>query len=143
MPQSQSYSNHTRLDPLFHFFILPVFAINAIAFIVQLVRYPSFGEVWLVILCIAALLAVLKARLYALHAQDRIIRLEQRLRLATVLPERLRTRISELEPGQLIGLRFAGDAELPALVERALNEKLVCKQIKQAVTNWQPDYFRI
>jgi len=139
----QNFSNHTRRDPLFHFFILPVFAITLIATIVHLVRRPGLHSAWLVVVMIAVLVAVFKIRLYALKVQDRVIRLEERLRLATWLDPALRPRIPEFTEAQLIALRFAPDAELPALAARALNEKLAAQEIKQAIQNWRPDYWRV
>jgi hypothetical protein len=82
-------------------------------------------------------------RLYALKVQDRVIRLEERLRLTQILQEPLRSRIPELTVDQLCGLRFASDAELPKLVERTLNEKLKRADIKKAIQNWRPDYWRV
>jgi Family of unknown function (DUF6526) len=84
-----------------------------------------------------------RTRSFVTHLQDRIIRLEERLRLSAVLQEPLRSRAAELTDSQLIGLRFAGDAELPRLVQRALDEKLSRKDIKKAVVNWKPDYSRV
>ena len=99
---------------------------------------------FLLILLAAALLTLtFKVRAYALKLQDRIIRLEERLRLTQLLSEPLRSRIPELTEDQLIGLRFASDAEVPKLVERALNEKLKRNDIKKAVQNWRPDYWRV
>ncbi|MGD0469491.1 MAG: DUF6526 family protein [Terriglobales bacterium] len=142
-PVSQSYSNYTRYDPLFHFFILPVFAITLIATIVHLVRRPSVHSAWLVVVMIAAIAAIFKIRLYALKVQDRVIRLEERLRLASFLDPALRPRIPEFTESQLIALRFASDAELPALAARALNEKLSVSDIKKSIQHWRPDYWRV
>jgi len=139
----QSLSNHARFDPPFHFFVLPVFAITVVVAIVHLVRYPSLYAAWLVVFMVAATTAVFKIRLYALRVQDRIIRLEERLRLAILVDKPLRARIVELSESQLVGLRFASDAELPALTARALSEKLSRTEIKKAVTQWRPDYWRV
>jgi hypothetical protein len=139
----QNFSNHTRRDPLFHFFILPVFVITLISTIVHLVRRPGLHSAWLVVVVIAALLAVFKIRLYALKVQDRVIRLEERLRLATLLDPTLRPRIPEFTEAQLIALRFASDAELNALAARTLNEKLAAQEIKKSIQNWRPDNWRV
>jgi uncharacterized protein DUF6526 len=140
---SQNFSNHTRYDPPFHFFVLPVLVITLIATIVQLIRWPSLNSAWIVVFMVAAVVALFKIRLYALKVQDRVIRLEERLRLATLLDESLRPRIGEFTESQLAGLRFASDAELPALAARALSEKLSRDEIKKAVQQWRPDYWRV
>ena len=139
----QTYANHGRFDPWYHFFLAPISLIIFIASIVHLVRHPRPWGLVHVILAFALVVLVVKLRTYSLKVQDRVIRLEERLRLATLLPEPLRSRINELDIRQLIALRFASDAELPALVERTLNEKLAPKQIKQAIQNWRPDTFRV
>jgi len=139
----QNLSNHSRFDPPFHFFIMPVFAITLIASIVHLVRRPGLHSAWLVVVMLAALAAIFKIRLYALKVQDRVIRLEERLRFASLLDPALRPRIPEFTESQLIALRFASDAELPALAARALNEKLAAVDIKKAVQQWRPDYWRV
>jgi hypothetical protein len=139
----QSLANHARFDPPFHFFILPVFAITVIVAIVQLFRDPSLLSAWLVVFMVAAMTAVFKIRIYALKVQDRIIRMEERLRLAILVDKPLRAHIVELSESQLIGLRFASDAELPALTARTLSEKLSRAEIKKAVTQWRPDYWRV
>jgi len=140
---SQTFANHKRSDPLFHFFMVPVAVISVIVAAVRLVRFPSLGNGWLVVVAVAATVAVFKIRLYALRVQDRVIRLEERLRLMAVLKDPLRSRIAELSGSQLIALRFASDAELPRLVELTLQEKLSRAEIKKAVVDWRPDYSRI
>ena len=83
------------------------------------------------------------ARGGALAAQDRIIRLEERLRLTALLPAEDRAHIDELSIKQLIALRFASDAELPALVRKTLTQNLEPKAIKQSIINWRGDYDRV
>jgi len=138
----QTLANHTRFDPLYHFFTIPVFAITWIASVVMLVRHPGLMTAWGVVLAFAALVAVFKLRIYALKVQDRVIRLEERLRLATILGEAQRPLIARLTEAQLIGLRFASDEEAAALAERALTENLSRSDIKKAIKNWRPDYWR-
>jgi hypothetical protein len=105
--------------------------------------YGNFHSFLIILLAVALLILVFKTRLYALKVQDRVIRLEERLRLRQLLQEPLRSRIPELTEGQLIGLRFASDAELPALVERALKEKLSRSDIKKSIKTWRPDNWRV
>jgi Family of unknown function (DUF6526) len=139
----QTFANHTRLDPLFHFFVLPVFGFAAIWSITHFIRHPGLHSAGLFLLLTAAAIAVLKIRLYATRLQDRIIRLEERLRLTALLPEPLRSRIPELTEGQLVALRFASDGECSALVERALGGKTKPADIKKSIQNWRPDYWRV
>ena len=146
----QSFEHHTRWDPAFHFFVLPVFVLGLLMAIVHLVAHFStsdfrdnFHACLLILLASALLVAVFKIRLYSLKVQDRVIRLEERLRLAMLLPEPLRARIPELTVGQLVALRFASDAELPALAARALNEKLSRADIKKSIKTWRPDNWRV
>jgi hypothetical protein len=139
----QTFADHTRFDPPFHFFILPMFAIAMIAALVHLIQHRSLHSGAMFVFSVAAILVVLKIRMYANKLQDRIIRLEERLRLAVLLPEPLRSRIPEITEDQLIGLRFASDAEVPALVQRALSEKLSRTDIKKAIQTWRPDYSRV
>ena len=139
----QTFANHTRWDPLYHFFATPVLGITVLLTIWNLIQNVSFQSAWMVVLSVALTVVALKSRLYALKAQDRVIRLEERLRLATLLPESQRTKISQLTEGQLIGLRFASDAEVPGLVERALAANSKSGEIKKAIVNWRADYFRV
>ena len=143
METPQNFANHGRLDPPFHFFVVPVAALNVIVAIVYLIRMPGFASVWLLVLSIAFVLAAFKIRLYSLSVQDRVIRLEERLRLESVLKDPLRARIGELTTKQLVGLRFAADSELPALVEKALTEELGAGDIKKAIVDWRADYSRV
>jgi hypothetical protein len=139
----QTLANHARLDPLFHLFVLPVFSLSTLAAVVQFLWHPSLHSGWHFVLLTAATVAVFKVRLYALRVQDRVIRLEERLRLASLLPEPMRSRIPELTEGQLIALRFASDAEVPKLADRALAEKLSSADIKKAIQTWRPDYWGV
>jgi hypothetical protein len=141
--KQQSFEHHARLDPPFHFFLAPLLIIAIILSIISLVRHPGLHSTLWLLLAIALFLTAGKARSYALKVQDRVIRLEERLRLSMLLPESARPRIAELTESQLIGLRFASDAELPALAMRALNEGLTRKQIKSSIQSWRADTFRV
>jgi len=138
----QSFQNHTRLDPLFHAFLGPVSFILLIAAVTNLIRNFGWMSAFQLLAAIWAVVATFKIRLYALKVQDRVIRLEERLRMQELLNGPLKSRIGEFTEGQLIALRFASDAELPALAEKAL-QGLNQKQIKAAIKTWRPDYFRV
>ena len=144
----QKYATHTRYDPPFHFFVIPVFAITVLLTLWTLIQNviqgtAGFLAVWTVIVALAALVAAFKIRLYALKVQDRLIRLEERMRLALALPDSLRARIDELSEAQLVALRFCSDPELPLLANKAMAEKLPPAEIKKAIVVWRPDYFRV
>jgi hypothetical protein len=139
----QSFANHARFDPLFHFFMIPVFGISVIATVVHFIMHPSLRAGWIFVVAAAALVSAFKIRLYALRNQDRIIRLEERLRLMTLLAEPLRSRIPELTEPQLIAIRFACDAEVSSCVERALANKMSREDIKKTIQSWRPDYWRV
>jgi hypothetical protein len=145
MPEKkpQTFANHGRFDPPYHFFVVPVFLLLAIAGTVHFIRRPGWHTALMFVVAVALVTAVSKIRAYSLRVQDRVIRLEERLRLTALLPEPLRSRIPELTEGQLIALRFASDAEVPALTARALSEKLSRADIKKAIQTWRPDYWRI
>jgi hypothetical protein len=140
----QTFANHTRWDPIYHFFVIPVFVLALLLTLVHFFAHITQGDMrdhihsfLLILLATALLIMALKERMYALKVQDRVIRLEEQLRLMRLLPEPLRSRIPELTEGQLCALRFASDAELPKLAERALNEKLSRADIKKAIQNWR------
>ena len=143
----QVFANHRRWDPWYHFFVTPVvlvsFFVALWGFIKSLSAGFSAGAAWNVVVWAAVVAVVLILRTYPLRVQDRIVRLEERLRLATLLDGPLKARIPELDERQLVGLRFAADAEVPALVKAALDEKLSGEEIKKRVQNWRPDTFRV
>ena len=139
----QNFSNHTRFDPPFHFLLVPVLLLNLIITIVFAVRHFTFTRGWLVVMAVAFIIMTGLFRSYANKVQDRVIRLEERIRLSNVLPAALQSRIGELSTRQLVALRFASDAELSGLVARTLDEKLAPKQIKQAIVSWRGDYERV
>lgn len=143
MSKPQNFQNHVKLVPLFHFFVLPVFGINVVWSIVRCVRHFSWSSAFAVLLALAFALGALYARLFALAVQDRVIRLEMRLRLQQLLPPELRPRISEFTASQLIALRFASDGELPVLARKVLDDKVTDrKAIKKMIQKWEPDYLR-
>jgi hypothetical protein len=139
----QNISSYKRYDPLFHFFVLPEFALVLLATIVELFMKPGLHSAVHVIVMIAFAIALVKIRTNAIKVQDRVIRLEERLRLGALLDASLRPRIPEFTESQLIALRFASDAELPALAARALNEKLAAAEIRKSIQHWRPDYWRV
>jgi Family of unknown function (DUF6526) len=139
----QSLANHARFDPPFHYVLAPIGLGAIVLSIILLVRQPGMGSILGVLLSVGFFMLAAKARGYALKVQDRVIRLEEQLRLTMLLPETARPRIAELTEPQLIALRFASDAELPALAMRAVNEGLTKKQIKTSIQTWRADYFRV
>jgi hypothetical protein len=139
----QSYASHAKIDPAFHFFVLPVLLINIIIVAYLLFRHPGIGGAWVLLVSVALLVLAGRLRNWATHLQDRVIRVEERIRLAAILPDPLRSRMEELSDSQIVGLRFASDAELPALFQRAIDEKLSRSDIKKAITDWRPDYSRV
>jgi hypothetical protein len=141
--KSQSFKNHARFDPPYHFFVLPVLLVNFFVCIVHDYHEPRHFNEWLILMSIVLIVLALKVRTYALKVQDRVVRLEERLRLASLCQGALGARISELTEDQLIGLRFASDAEVPGLVEKTLQGNLSRKDIKQAVQNWRGDFWRV
>ncbi len=141
--QEQTLKNHTRFDPLFHFFLAPVALLILIWTIVQTVREPGWYTAAHILVALWALIAAFKIRNYALKVQDRVIRLEERLRLKELAPPSFQGRIGDLTEGQLIGLRFASDGEVADLAQRALAGNWNRKQIKEAIKNWRPDNWRV
>ncbi len=139
----QTYKNHVRFFPLFHFFIVPVLLINFLNAIRHFYYLQARATVWEIVVAAALLALAFAARLMALTVQDRVIRLEMRMRMNQILSPDLCARTNELTPRQLIALRFASDAELAELVRDVLDGRLQTqKAIKQRVRQWTPDYLR-
>jgi len=139
----QNMKNHARFDPMFHGFLSVGALILLGATIYALVRQPNWWGVVRLLGVLWAIVLMFKTRLYALKVQDRVIRLEERLRLAQLLPEATRARIGELSEGQLIALRFASDGEVAGLVQQTLDGNWDQKQVKSAIKHWRPDYLRV
>ncbi|HSY51559.1 MAG TPA: DUF6526 family protein [Thermoanaerobaculia bacterium] len=142
---AQTYATHRRFFPLFHFIAIPLLVINLVIRIIYAVRHWGARLVWWEIVVAFALVCLaLAARLMAISIQDRLIRLEETLRLQRCLPDDLRARIGELSAGQLISLRFCGDeAELVTLTRSVLNGELKGREdIKKSIKTWRPDTMR-
>lgn len=143
MSKMQNFENHARFLPPFHFFVAPVLLINVGWSIYRLIHALSVGRVIGLLVALALLVLAFTARIMALTVQDRVIRLEMRLRLLEVLPAELRARVPEFSTSQLVALRFASDAELPELARKVLQENLNDRTaIKKLIRNWQPDFLR-
>jgi len=141
---AQTYATHTRWHPLFHFFAFPILAINFLFAVYVVIRHPVGITIWNAIVAAALAVTCFLARYYGLRNQDRIIRLEERMRLTTCLPDDLRGRVNELSTSDLIALRFCSDEEVADAVRRVLAGEVTGKPaIKQNVKSWRPDYHRL
>ena len=145
MAQStQDYKSHRRFVPIFHFFALPVLLINVGVELARLNRYQTGYHIWEVIVAVALLLFAFATRGMAVKAQDRIIRLEERQRLTSLMPAEHHDKIQDLTPSQLVALRFASDEEAPGLAQRTMTGEFKSQNdIKKAVKNWRADVHRV
>lgn len=144
MEKVQTIANHTRWHPIYHFVLAPMMLINLIYSVVRLVQNPGWDSAEYVFLAIALVILTLLARTNALRVQDRLIRLEEQLRIEKLLSPNLATSTMKFRPSHFIGLRFASDEELEALVERVSSGELKdLKEIKKAIKTWRPDDFRV
>ncbi|MBW4038635.1 MAG: hypothetical protein HIU91_07105 [Acidobacteria bacterium] len=146
MAQPQSYKHHARYDPPFHFFIIPMLLLNLIFAIYATIHaWPAFEHthLWWIAMSLVFFAMAGVSRMSALRAQDRVIRLEEQLRLADLLPEDQLGLIDAITLPQFIALRFAPDAELAALAQRAAAENLTGDQIKRSIATWRPDHHRV
>lgn len=141
---TQTYATHRRWLPIWHFFAMPVTTINVVAQAARAYKAPGMGHVWDVLQAIAIMFAVYSSRTMVLAVQNRVIRDMMRLKLQAMLGGPARERIMELTTSQLIGLRFASDAELPGLVDRCLSGELPnAESVKKAIVVWVPDEDRV
>ena len=146
MAQPQSFKNHTRFDPPIHFFVFPLLLVNlGFSVYATIHAWPGYmhTHLWWIVMSVVFIVWAMKTRIYALMNQDRIIRLEEQLRLADLLPESQLGVVETLTIKQLVALRFASDGEAAALAARAVSEGLTPKQIKEAIVAWKPDTNRV
>jgi hypothetical protein len=143
MSKTQSLKNHARLDPLYHVFIFAFYLANLIYAGFHLYRQPSLSSGWYLVLSLAIIIPLIKLRTYPLKVQDRVIRLEERLRLQALAPQQWHAQIYRLTEDQLIALRFAGDDEVVELAKQAIEHKLDRKQIKERIRSWRADDWRV
>lgn len=142
-PGRQSYANHFRVVPLFHLVLSLILLVNFFYCLVRAIVAFSWPTLLAALMGLAFILMFVYMRTFPLTVQDRVIRLEMRLRLERLLPAELKARITDLTLSQLIALRFASDAELPGLVREVLDQKVTRgKDIKQKVRDWQADHLR-
>ena len=141
--EPQNLKNHARFDPPYHFVLFGILAANLIFSVAYVWVHPRIHTAWFVVLSLAAILALMKMRMYPLRVQDRVIRLEERLRLQALAPAEWHTQIYRLSEDQLIGLRFAADDEVVELAKQALEQNLTRKQIKERIKSWRADNWRV
>ena len=143
-PTPQTFDNHTRWVPLYHYVACPIFLLNMLWALYRLLTAFSADTVMGALLAFGLLVILLFARDFALRAQDRVIRLEERLRLRELLPDDLQPRVNDFTTSQLIALRFASDAELPDLARQVLAEDVISrKAIKERIQTWRSDHQRV
>ncbi len=144
----QNFANHGKFVPGYHYVAVGILVLNFIWALYRLIRplpgEPFFDRLLAVAVALALGLILFYARVFPLQAQDRVIRLEERLRMERLLPPDLKARVGELRRGQIIALRFASDEELPELTRAVLDGELRnSKEIKQRIRNWRADHFRL
>jgi hypothetical protein len=142
----QSFKNHGRLDPPFHIVLALFLVANLVFATFHLINHWTIDRIaaaWYLVLSLVVFIPVLKLRAYPLKVQDRVIRLEERLRLQALAPAQWHAQIFRLKEDQLIGLRFAGDDEVVELAKLALEQDLTRKQIKERIKNWRADDWRV
>ena len=142
-PQPQNRDNHVRYHPPYHFFFLPAILLLLLISLYEAIRNPGLASAAQVLLVLVVGTVGFLARTYALKVQDRVIRLEEQLRLSGLLGEEYRPTIHKLTEAQLIALRFASDGEVTSLAKRAAREQLSPQLIKEEIKNWRADHWRV
>jgi len=140
---AQNLKNHGRIDPPYHMVLFAVLIVNLAIVITYTAMHFSVFSAWLLIVSIAVFIPFAKLRTYPLKVQDRVIRLEERIRLQALAPAEWHAQIYRLTEDQLIGLRFAADDEVVELAKQALEKNLSRKQIKERIQSWRADDWRI
>jgi hypothetical protein len=143
MSETQNLKNHARLDPAYHIFIFGIYLLNLVYASVHLYRQRTISSGWYLVLSLVVIVPILKVRTYPLRVQDRVIRLEERLRLQVLAPQAWHPQIYRLSERQLIALRFASDDEVVELAKLALEHNLSSKQIKERIRSWRGDDWRV
>lgn len=143
MSDTQNLKNHARLDPAYHILIFGIYLLNLVYAGVHLYRQRTISSGWYLVLSLVVIVPILKVRTYPLRVQDRVIRLEERLRLQVLAPQAWHPQIYRLSERQLIALRFASDDEVVELAKLALERNLSSKQIKERIRSWRADDWRV
>jgi len=145
MAQQQTYANHVRYHAPFHYFLSPLMLLLLVWSVVQVVRHPGWETVMGLVLTLVLVVTTFLTRVYAMKVQDRVIRLEEHLRFARLLPAETARQATEKIPLRLvIALRFAPDEELPGLIARVLDGSLAQPaEVKKAIQSWRGDYWRV
>jgi hypothetical protein len=139
----QGLKNHARFDPPFHFVTFVLYLVNLGVAIASLIRHRDVWSMWYVVVSLVVIVPILRIRIYPLKVQDRVIRLEERLRLQALAPAQWHAQIYRLSEEQLIALRFASDDEVVELAKQALEHNLNRKQIKERIKSWRADEWRV
>jgi uncharacterized membrane protein YciS (DUF1049 family) len=141
---SQNFENHAKLVPAYHFVAFSLVLVPTVYVLYLAVTDFSVGALMLALYVVGMFIVMFFARLFPLGVQDRVIKLEESLRMQELLPDDLKGRIGEFTVPQFVALRFASDEELPELARRVLDEGITDrKAVKQAVKNWRADNVRI
>lgn len=145
MAQQQTYANHVRYHAPFHYFLFPLMLLLLAWSVVQVVRHPGWETAMGLVLTLVLVVTTFLTRVYAMKVQDRVIRLEEHLRFARLLPAEVARQATEKIPLRfIIALRFASDEELPGLIAKVLDGSLAQPaEVKKAIQTWRGDYWRV